>query len=143
MKFDILKSFLADLLVVNVKWHNVHWNVVGRSFLTIHKFTEELYEFAFEKFDEVAELLKMSGEFPVSSVKEALSLSEIEELETKELNESEALKVIHEDLVFLKEKAVKIREDAEYAKEYDIVVKFDEIVSKLSKYIWFIEAMMN
>ncbi|ODN30057.1 Dps family protein [Fervidobacterium thailandense] len=143
MSLHTIKSFLADLLVVNVKWHNVHWNVVGSNFLAVHKFTEELYEFAFEKFDEVAELLKMNGEFPVSSVKEILSLSEIKELDAKELNCSEALKIVHEDLVLLKEKALKIREEAESSKKYDVVMKFDELISELSKYVWFIESMLK
>ncbi|MCK9268352.1 MAG: DNA starvation/stationary phase protection protein, partial [Alkaliphilus sp.] len=56
--FKLLQRYLSNLAVITVKLHNIHWNVVGRNFMRIHNFTEELYDQAFEDYDEVAELLK-------------------------------------------------------------------------------------
>ena len=39
-----VQTYLANLAVLFVKLHNVHWNVVGSQFLRIHTFTEELYD---------------------------------------------------------------------------------------------------
>jgi len=42
--FDLLQEYLSNLAVLNVKLHNIHWNVVGENFLKIHDFTEEAYD---------------------------------------------------------------------------------------------------
>ena len=57
---ELLQKYLANLGVLNVKLHNIHWNVVGNQFMRIHNFTEEIYDEFFKDFDEVAELLKMN-----------------------------------------------------------------------------------
>ena len=59
-----LNTYLANLAVWNVKLHNLHWNVVGKLFVSLHEYTESRYDAAFEAFDEVAEVLKMRGEMP-------------------------------------------------------------------------------
>lgn len=40
-KTDKLNVFLANLAVLNIKVHNLHWNVVGLQFPLIHKMTEK------------------------------------------------------------------------------------------------------
>ena len=40
-------------------------NVVGLPVCQIHEFTESLYDDLFEKYDAVAELIKMKGEKPL------------------------------------------------------------------------------
>lgn len=44
-----LNVYLSNLALWNVKLHNLHWNVTGRTFVQIHEFTEKLY-------DEVSEI---------------------------------------------------------------------------------------
>lgn len=39
-KVDKLNIFLSNLAVINVKIHNLHWNVVGPNFFVVHKMTE-------------------------------------------------------------------------------------------------------
>ena len=43
-KTDKLNVFLANLAVLNIKVHNLHWNVVGLQFPLIHKMTEKIYK---------------------------------------------------------------------------------------------------
>ena len=39
----LLNSYIASLLVWNVKLHNIHWNVTGHLFKPVHEYTEALY----------------------------------------------------------------------------------------------------
>ena len=69
MKSCKIKTYLANLAVWNVKLHNIHWNVVGPYFVSVHEYTEKLYDEVFEAYDAVAELLKMRGKTPLSTMK--------------------------------------------------------------------------
>ena len=33
-----LNTYLANLAVINIKIHNLHWNVVGSQFVAVHEF---------------------------------------------------------------------------------------------------------
>ena len=48
-----LNRYLSNLAVLVTKTHNLHWNVVGARFKAIHEYTESLYDYYFEKFDDV------------------------------------------------------------------------------------------
>ncbi|MFP4198930.1 MAG: ferritin-like domain-containing protein, partial [Halanaerobium sp.] len=56
-----MNTYLSNLAVLNTKLHNLHWNVEGKQFMQVHNFTEDLYNDFFEKYDEVAEIMKMKG----------------------------------------------------------------------------------
>ena len=58
-----VNQYLADLSVWNVKLHNLHFNVTGPQFKSIHEYLESIYDEAFEYFDAVAEHVKMQGQF--------------------------------------------------------------------------------
>jgi hypothetical protein len=36
-----LNVYVANLAVLNVKFHNLHWNVVGPQFIPLHQFSEK------------------------------------------------------------------------------------------------------
>ena len=77
MKFkNEMNQYIANLSVLNVKLHNLHWNVVGEQFMPIHQFTEGLYDVYFKLFDDVAEMLKIRGEYPAASLKTYLEIAE-------------------------------------------------------------------
>ena len=76
-----LNLYLANQLVDYVKKHNLHWNLKGSHFFTLHAKLEELYDEADEILDEVAERILALGGNPVSSMKEALAIATIKELE--------------------------------------------------------------
>ena len=48
----LLNSYIASLLVWNVKLHNIHWNVTGHLFKPVHEYTEALYDRAFDAYDD-------------------------------------------------------------------------------------------
>ena len=67
-----LNLYLANQLVDYVKKHNLHWNLKGSHFFTLHAKLEELYDEAGDILDEVAERILALGGNPVSSMKEAM-----------------------------------------------------------------------
>jgi len=75
-----VNQYLADLSVWNVKLHNLHFNVTGPQFKSIHEYLESIYDEAFEYFDAVAEHVKMQGQFPLVNSAEYAKLTKIEEL---------------------------------------------------------------
>ena len=104
----VLKSnkYLANINVNYVKLHNLHWNVLGLQFKPVHEYLEGLYDSMHEIFDEVAELLKMNGEYPLASLKDFLAVSEISELESKDYGVKESLQIALADIKVLRENAV-------------------------------------
>lgn len=140
--YDDLQVYLSNLAVLNSKLHNLHWNVVGRQFVQIHEFTEELYEEFFVYYDDIAEILKMKGEMPLVRIEDYAREATVEELEAREFDQDEALEIVLDDLKELKSMAVEIRESAEEIDEFDVVGELEEHIDYYNLKIWFLESML-
>src|SRR5690554_3030681 len=137
-----LNEYLSDLHVLNVKLHNLHWNVVGKQFMQIHEFTEELYDDLFEKFDEIAEVIKMRNERPLAKVKDYLKNSSVQELDKDKYNTTEVLEILQDDYTKLKGLATDIRNSADQEGDFEIVAILEDHVAGYSKNLWFIKSML-
>lgn len=140
---DLLQKYLSNLAVLNVKFHNVHWNVEGGQFVQVHVFTEEAYDKFFEAFDEVAELLKMKGIMPISTMAEYLKTSDIEEIKERPFSIKEALEIVKNDMESMKKLATEIRNIADEEGDFETVGIFEDYVAYFSKNIWFINSMLK
>lgn len=138
--FKSLNVYLSDIAVMTTKLHNLHWNVEGRNFYQTHIFTEGLYDKFFEWYDEVAEAIKMRGEFPFASLKEYVANATVKELESKKVTVDEVNEIVMNDLAALKEEATKIREEADNDGDFIIVDMLEDHVAELEKNIWFLRA---
>ena len=78
--YNRVNVFLSNLALLNVKVHNLHWNVEGREFKLIHELTERIYKMLQQQFDEVAEVLKMQGQMPLGSIAEYMKNATIKEI---------------------------------------------------------------
>lgn len=145
MKYaDKMSNLLADLAVMNVKLHNIHWNIVGEQFVPIHNFTQQLYEEMFEDFDAVAEAIKMAGKYPLASLKSYLEASDIKELPSnKSYDTKAALDHVLKDLKLIVKKAHDIRNVADKADDFPVVALMEGIISKNDKHIWFVSSMLK
>ncbi len=141
--FDLLQKYLSNLAVLNVKFHNIHWNVVGRHFMKIHDLTEEIYDIFFEAFDEVAELLKMKNVMPLSTMAEYLEKADVKEVAAKDFPTEEALELVKADLELMRTLATDIRNTADDEGDFETVAMFEDYVADYSKYIWFVDAMLK
>ena len=141
----VLKSnkYLANINVNYVKLHNLHWNVLGLQFKPVHEYLEGLYDSMHEIFDEVAELLKMNGEYPLASLKDFLAVSEISELESKDYSVKESLEIALRDIKLLKANAVELRKLALEDDFYPLQVMMEDHLANYNKVVWFIESMLK
>ena len=137
-----MNAYLSDLVVFYLKLHDLHWNVKGMQFVPVHQYSESRYEDMAEKFDEIAELLLQHGEKPVSSVREYLALSSIQELNKDSYRDEEVIKIISEDMAYLKGKAEALRLEADAEGLFDIVAVLEDHVAGYNKELWFLRSML-
>ncbi len=141
--FELVQKYLSNLGVLIVKFHNVHWNVVGKQFVRIHNFTEELYDQVIEDFDEVAELLKMKEVMPLSTLTEYLENATVQEIKAKDFSVKESLEIVKSDLETMRTLATEIRNLADEEGDFETVALFEDYVAFYSKNIWFASAMLK
>ncbi len=139
-KLDI---YLANLAVNYIKLHNLHWNVIGKTFKQVHEYLEELYDETTESLDEVAEYQKMVGVYPKASLEEYLKITTIKELESKDYSIEDALKIAVEDQKLMRDLATEIRNEADEKGEFILVALMEGEVEAQNKHIWFIESMLK
>ena len=137
-----MNAYLSDLVVFYLKLHDLHWNVKGMQFVPVHQYSESRYEDMAEKFDEIAELLLQHGEKPVSSIREYLALSSIKELNKDSYRDEEVIKIISEDMAYLKGKAEALRSEADSEGLFDIVAALEDHIAGYNKELWFLRSMM-
>ena len=146
MKKELLQNlnkYLANLGVLYVKLHNLHWNVVGINFKAIHEYFENLYDGISASLDSVAEIIKMHEGTPLASLKTYLELSTIEELPSVEVDNKTSLKIVLEDFIKMKSLVEEIRKEADEEDLYDIVTLVESELEQYNKSIWFIKSMLK
>ncbi len=98
---EILSKLLANTYVLLVKTHNVHWNVKGSQFGSIHSLTETHYNELFNAIDEIAERIRKIGHDAPATMSEFLKLSCVSE-ELNATSQTDMLKALladHETIV--------------------------------------------
>lgn len=140
---ELMNKYVADLMVNNVKFHNLHWNVVGKNFEGVHVYVEKLYDDLFLKFDEVAERLKMLGEFPKASVKDYLETSTVEELVSQDVTIPDVFKTLLAELSFLKQSAHDIRSLADENDDFVTVALMEDHIGAYDKEIYFVKQALK
>lgn len=74
-----LQALLADTYVAQVLAQNMHWNVVGPNFNSLHDMFEGQYSELQSAVDEIAERLRALGYVPVSTLRDFLAFATIAE----------------------------------------------------------------
>ena len=142
-KVQLMNTYVSNLAILNIKLHNLHWNITGIQFMPIHKFTEELYEDFFVKYDVVAEQLKMLGDNPLATTKDYLENTTVTEVPAKDFNTDEVLEILAADLNLMKDLATEIRNIADEEGDFTTVMIFEDHVAGYSKNLWFINSMLK
>ncbi len=133
----LMNQYVADLAVLNVKFHNLHWNVVGERFEPVHVYVEKLYDMLFENYDEVAERLKMMGEFPLARIADYLEVTNVSEIESKDYTIPEVYKVLKEEVEKLRSLATEIRNLADDENDFVTVGMLEDQIGAYDKELWF------
>lgn len=142
-KKNLLNVFLSDLAVMNIKIHNLHWNVVGSEFIIVHKLTEKLYKMFQEQFDTVAEVMKMQNEMPLATMSAYLENATVEEIESRDYTTYEVLEELDADCQVIMDLAKQIRDDADKKDNFLVANLFEEYLAIYAKKSWMIRAMLQ
>lgn len=99
-----LNEFLGTLGVLYIKLHQYHWYVEGENFFTLHERFEEYYDETTSILDEVAERMLALEYNPVSTLKEFLDVSWIQETSYRTLTSREMVQEVLKDFTTLSHK---------------------------------------
>ena len=136
-----LNVYLADVAVLYIKWHNLHWNVVGMQFKSVHEYLETLYEAMSDEFDNIAELLKINDEQPAASMKEYLETTTVEELSSQEFTVEKVKEIVVNDMMLIKKSAENLRKLAEPEDAFDVANLMEDHIENYNKNLWFLKSM--
>ena len=146
MMKDFIKmtnAYLANIGVFYIKLHNLHWNVTGTQFKTVHEYLEQNYDYFAGVLDEVAEYIKMENEYPLASLQDYLEIANIVELDSKDYSIYETLKIVLEDIILLKKQALDLRVFADKIDKFSLANMLEEHLKQYDKTIWFINSMLK
>lgn len=138
-----MNKYLANLFVFYVKQHNLHWFIKGNNFFELHAKFEELYNQTAEHLDEVAERLLQLKVLPVASLKQALDLADIEELDSKHIDCKTAVEILVKDY---KKLIADVKEISKLANEAGDEGTSDQFVGYLKdheKTVWLLESYLG
>ncbi|MBC8052310.1 MAG: DNA starvation/stationary phase protection protein [Sphingobacteriaceae bacterium] len=130
---DQLNELLANYHIHYQKLRGCHWNVKGKSFFTLHVKFEELYTNAVESIDELAERILTLGKSPLSTYKEYIATSRIQEINTIGMEDIALVNAVLEDFATLIEIEREIMEStSEYGDDgtNDMINRFMQFKEK-------------
>lgn len=138
-----LDQYLSNLVIGNIKLHNLHWNLEGVHFKEVHEYIEGVYNEAFEYLDAVAELQKMLGQQPLATVKDYLENTTLEELTTNSFTDIEAIELTLEYVKAMSKLALEIREEADNDDNFPVVNMMEDHLEAYLKHEWFLNSMLK
>lgn len=138
-----LNEYLANQQVMYIKLHNLHWYVSGSSFFTLHAKLEELYDQTAEIIDELAERMLAIGASPVGSMKKALSLTKVKELEDQTISGEDTVKALQRDVEYWIKDSKEIVKLAEEADDNVTADLFNEYLAEYEKLAWMLKAYLQ
>lgn len=134
-KLDIMRQLVADLSVLNTKFHNLHWNVKGPRFVPVHEALEDMYNELFAQYDEVAERMRMLDAYAPAALKDYLSLTQFAELPEKDFDIKEVIEIVLASYKALKASVQTLRSAA--ADDAVTAAMCDDLEGAYDKRIWF------
>ncbi|WP_026899404.1 Dps family protein [Daejeonella oryzae] len=130
---DQLNDLLANYHVHYQKLRGCHWNVKGSHFFTLHVKFEELYVNAQITIDELAERILTLGKPPHSTFSEYLKVSQIKEINTVGMKDTDMVLSIMDDfstLIEMEREIMSTTADAGDDGTNDLINKFMQFKEK-------------
>ncbi|WP_026091143.1 DNA starvation/stationary phase protection protein [Blastomonas sp. AAP53] len=137
-----LQHGLADTYSLYLKTLGVHWNIVGPSFYSVHKLTEEQYEDLHAAADVIAERIRALGEIAPASFGDYTKLSVVDSSETPRQADAMIKGLISDNEAIAK----RMRDFVEVAEEADDVFTADLLTARIGKHeenAWMLRALIS
>ena len=136
---QVLQPILTDLITLGLIVKQLHWNVFGAGFRSLHLHLDEIYAEVLEGVDTVAERLSATGHSPNGTVRYVASNTELSDPQEGFLPSSEVLLVAAQRI---RETAGLIRSRMDSIEALDSVTAdlLHQIVAGLEKHHWMLQA---
>ncbi|EJP75170.1 MULTISPECIES: Dps family protein [Campylobacter] len=135
-----LNIIQADANALYIKFHDLHWNVKGIQFFSVHEYTEKAYEDMSEIFDDTAERAIMLGGKPVIKAEELNKLTHIKHEPKASYTPSEVLEIVLADYKHLLGEFKKLDKIAEGDTTTQMYAQ--DQIGKYEKAIWMLSATL-
>ena len=138
-----LNVYLANQEIMFIKLHNLHWYVKGSSFFVLHSKFEELYDQTADIIDEVAERMLALGLSPVASMKKALTMSAVKELDDAPISSAVAVEKLKNDIIYWITDTKEIIALA--GEEGDVITEglFTDYLTEYEKLNWMLDSFLE
>lgn len=135
----VLQPILTDLIAYALNVKQLHWNIVGPHFRSIHLQLDDIYEEVQEAIDTVAERMSATGHSPDGTVQGVAKKTEINDVPTGFTRDHEVLLLASERT---RELIGNIRTRMEAIEDVDTVTAdlLHAILAGLEKQHWMIQA---
>lgn len=138
-----LKKYQANLTTLLFNLLNFHWNVSGALFLPLHKLYQEQYEFVFDSIDEVAEIIKSKGEYPLTTYKEFVENKNITCYPSKDYNAKTTLTEVKTLFEKMNTDALEYGTKANAVDDLAVVDYFTDQSNFFTKQLYFINQLLK
>jgi starvation-inducible DNA-binding protein len=137
-----LFTLLADTYLLYLKTQNYHWNVTGKYFVQLHQTFEEQYQELALAVDEIAERIRMLGDFANATLSSFIKISSIKE-DSEIPNANEMIHNLvngHGIIINKLREIISICDEAEDDVSMDLVI---QRMKKHEKTIWYLKSMLS
>jgi starvation-inducible DNA-binding protein len=134
-----INVLIASYHVHYQKMRNFHWNVTGKDFFDLHEKFEELYDMAKVNIDDLAERVRVFGEFPTARLVDYLETSLILEPQGIPSPENMVRETLSDFEVLLSQ-MINVLEQANEIGDVSTIDLVNKIVKSTEKYYWMLSA---
>ena len=139
---DQVNLLISSYHVHYQKLRNFHWNVTGKDFFDLHEKFEELYNFAKENIDDLAERVRVFGARPTATLKEYLEVSKIKE-PVGVPHPEEMVDQVLSDFEILLSQMINVLETANDLGDVSTIDLVNSMVKQTEKYYWMFTSWME
>ncbi|MDD2518352.1 MAG: DNA starvation/stationary phase protection protein [Bacilli bacterium] len=137
---EILNEYLANLKVLNNNLYNLHFNVIGEHFFTLHKKLDDYYNKAAEMYDAVAERIKMLDQYPITSLTEYEEKSTIKSMRSQDFTTKQVYSVLINDFSFMLAFSKELEEYASGINDHVTSSLMSDNINFFEKELWMLTA---
>lgn len=140
---NILNEYMANIKVEDNNLYNLHFNVVGMSFMGLHKKLQEYYENFNNFYDSLSERIKMLDGFPITSLVKFEETSTIKSMKSMNFNANQVLNILDNDFSFLVEYTKDLIKVFNDKNDYYTSNILNNILMYLEKELWMIKSSLK
>ena len=140
---NILNEYMTNIKVESNNLYNLHFNVVGMSFMGLHKKLQEYYEKFNIFYDNIAERIKMLNGYPITSLVKIEDVSTIKSMKSMDFNANQILNILDNDFSFLTEYTKDLIKVFNDKKDYYTSTILNDILMYLEKELWMIKSSIK